>query len=326
MNRASLHSILETLSEAIPPEDGFVASRIDSDSQVRVGLGNSSIALLIPAIKESATEPDLRLENLSVTNFAECSVIDGETRIRGNFGIIECTSADAVIRNTFIDVLDWLLPIDREFTTSEAKSLFRRVIRLLSEPDAPARTSTLGLWGELLVMRMSNNVKVWSEAWHLTPRDRWDFNFSETRIEVKTSSAGRRHHFSLDQLLPPAGTKTLVISLITTASSSGPSIRELLEELALQVDTETRARLVEIAVASLGSSWSVGSQSRFDEFLAVDSIRVFSSAGIPQVSAPPSEVSEVRFVADLSDVDSLGDISFLAKIGADLSGRDSTVR
>ena len=324
MSRESLQSILQSLSETVPPEDGFVASRIDPESQVRIGRGSSSIALLVPTEQRSAAEPDLRLENLSVTHFAECSVIDGEARIKGCFGIIECTSPDPGIRNTFIEILDWLLPSDGEVTTTDAKNLFHRVIRLLSEPDAPARTSTLGLWGELFVMRTSTNAVAWSGAWHITPRDRWDFSFGKTRVEVKTSSSGRRHHFSLDQLVNAEGTETFVVSLITNSSSSGPSIRELLEELALQVDKETRARLIENAVASLGSSWSVGSQSRFDNFLAIDSMRVYSSLSVPQVSAPPPEVSEVRFVSDLSDVESLGAASILATIGAAQSGAEGS--
>lgn len=306
MSRQTLRELVEGLGAVDAPEDGFLATRIHPGSEVRVGRSRSSIAVLVPALTEAAAEPDLRLANLTVTNFAQCSVVDGSDRFTGSFGIIECTSHDHGIQSTFLDVVDWLLPDTGDVTTTEARDLFQRVIRLLSAPDTPARTSTLGLWGELFVIGISGNVDEWARGWHVTPRDRWDFAFRATRVEVKSSSGGRRHHFSLDQLQSPDGTETLVVSILTTASSSGPSIRELLQDLVVQVGPTTRPRLIETAVASLGSSWSSGSEARFDDSLAADSLRVYSSRGIPQVGAPPPEVSEVRFVVDLSDVDHLG--------------------
>lgn len=306
MTRKSLVDIVESLDPKDAPEGGFVASRISQDSQVRLGRGRSCIALLVPAVPESASEPDLRLENLRVTHFARCSVLDGSESLSGEFGIIECTSEDAGVRGTFLDVLEWLVPGSGDLTTPEAKELFGRVIRLLSPSDAPSRTSALGLWGELFIMGLSDDISAWARAWHITPRDRWDFAFRDERVEVKTSSGARRHHFSLDQLACPPGVETLVISLVTTPSSSGPTIRELLQRLVLQVDTEVRDRLIETAIASLGDSWTSGSESRFDDRLASDSVRVFASHRIPQVAPPPPEVSEVRFVVDLTDVEPTG--------------------
>lgn len=314
MTRMSLFDIVEALDPKDAPEGGFVASRISQDSQVRLGRSRSCLALLVPAVPESASEPDLRLENLSVTHFARCSVRDGSESLSGDFGIIECTSQDAAVRDTFLDVLEWLVPGSGDLTTSEAKELFGRVIRLLSPRDTPARTSTLGLWGELFIMGSSGDISAWARAWHITPRDRWDFAFPEKRVEVKTSSGARRHHFSLDQLACPPGAETLVISMVTTPSSSGPTIRELLQRLVLQVDTEARDRLIETAIASLGDSWKSGSESRFDDRLASDSVRVYASYQIPQVAPPPPEVSEVRFVVDLTDVEPTGDLASVRSI------------
>lgn len=305
MTRQPLRLLIRDLESEPSPSDGFVACRISATSSVRIGKSRESIALLVPVEREAVTEPDLRLEHLAVTNFARCSVTEGGRQLIGDFGIVECLTQDPDLQSTFLDVLDWLLPVEGDVTTTDARSLFRRVIRLLREPEKSPRTSALGLWGELLIVSMVGDAAAWAQGWHSSPGDRWDFSIDRLRIEVKTSTTARRHHFSLEQLAVPSGTRALVISVVTTPSSTGPSIRDLLERAALRLGPSDRATLVETAIASLGHAWGDGASSRFDEHLAVDSLRVYEGSSVPRLQDPPPEISEVRFVVDFSDLDYL---------------------
>ena len=59
----------------------------------------------------------------------------------------------------------------------------------------------------------------------LSLEDLYDFNEGNHRIEVKSAQGElRRHHFSLAQLLPPAGTTLAIVSVLVNRAGGGTSI------------------------------------------------------------------------------------------------------
>lgn len=273
---------------------------------MRLGRGPDSLALLVPSDPHQDPSPDLRLAHVSVRNHAECIVRDGDDEERGNFGIVECLTKDPDVLRTFLELIGWMMPSEGLLDLAAARDIFHRVVQLLREPTRAARTSELGLWGELFVLSRAEDPATLARAWHATPRERWDFVAGHLRVDVKTSSGSRRHHFSYEQLDVPDTVQMVVASLLTTASPTGPSIAELLREVSNQVPSPLRESMIEVAIRSLGDNWAEGSLARFDPDLAAASLRFFDSTEVPSVDTPPVELSEVRFVADLSDVEFLG--------------------
>ena len=90
-----------------------------------------------------------------------------------------------------------------------------RLIELFRAMTTPSRKSVQGLWAELFLIAQSRQPTILVDAWHMLPEDRYDFAMDDQRIEVKSFSGSlRQHHFSLEQLQPPEGVKTLIASML----------------------------------------------------------------------------------------------------------------
>lgn len=288
-------------------KDVFSVVRLTPGSTIRIGRRSNSIAILFPAIMESTLEPDLRLANLHVTNRTRCRIREsGNVRVL-DFAVVECVSPEKTVQATFIDVLEWLLPDDQEVSVDELREVVSTLVLLFSAGPRIARTSVIGLWGELFLMDHSLSIDALATAWHRSPMDRWDFSRPGLRVEVKTTVGARRHHFSLEQLMPPADVDLYVVSILTEESGSGTTLEEMLQRIALRIgSSELRSKVVSTALSSLGDSWQEGKRIGFDEELAAQTLRLLDGRDIPKVAIPPVEVTGVSFISDVEDVLDVG--------------------
>jgi Putative PD-(D/E)XK family member, (DUF4420) len=179
-----------------------------------------------------------------------------------------------------------------------------RLVELFRALERPPRASVLGFWGELFVMSCATDVVTMGRAWHLLPEERFDFSLGSQRLEVKAASGRRReHHFALEQLLPISGTQAIIASLLLERSSAGASISDLLESIraAARDDAELLLHIDRVVAGALGSAWRRAMDERFDDRLAASTLASFDPGTVPKpTSAPPPEVSDVHFRADLS--------------------------
>lgn len=301
MKRGWTRKLLEALPEPASG-DRFSAVRI-GESEVRLARRRGAVALLLPAAVDDL-QPDLRLANLTVSNRAQCRFTELDSQHVEDLAIVECTSADSRVQAAFLDLLEWLLPEEGTLPIDAVRSLSLALVQLFRSLEGAARTSALGLWGELWIIAGSSDVSAAASAWHAQARSRWDFSWEEARAEVKTTTGQREHHFSLEQLLAPQDTLVVVASIVTTELSSGPSIEELLSDIVQNLhDPELRSRTIEVCIASLGSGWQQGRGARFDASLAAQTLRFIDAEDVPKVGAVPAEVSAVSFVSDVEDVD-----------------------
>ena len=100
----------------------------------------------------------------------------------------------------------------------------RRLVRLFDR-NRSATGDALGLWGELLTILQVAEPAPLVDAWHAKVDARFDFATEGERLEVKTTGRSQRvHRFSLEQLLPVDGTRTRVVSIMTTQTTAGTSV------------------------------------------------------------------------------------------------------
>jgi hypothetical protein len=85
-------------------------------------------------------------------------------------------------------------------------------------------------------------------------------------------------------------------------SVGGVSLFDLVEEIDDRVaDTDAALRLLSTVGLILAGDWAEYASARFDDILAVSSVRFFETATIPCVSLPlPPGVRRVEFTADLA--------------------------
>lgn len=284
------------------PIPGFEQSRIAKD-------GAGAPALLIQA-KEEGSSPfvSISLEHLSVLHNVECVISHPSSPQEiGRFSVVRCVEGDKNLYLYFLRILESVVlslgpsPSQKEIT--RAINILVELFRVIEEP---ARKSVQGFWAELLVIARASDPVVLVAAWHTNVLDVYDFNAGNQRIEVKSASGRtRQHHFGLDQLQPPKGTKVLIASVLMEQAGAGVSLAELIAEVRshLNQHPELLVRLDQVIVATLGATWRRAFETRFDYELAKNSIRFYDANDVPKVeNSEPERISNVHFKSSLNGI------------------------
>jgi hypothetical protein len=253
----------------------------------------------------AATTPPIRLQNLSVSYAVPCAIAhpDGEEE-DGVFTIVRCSNSDPSLFPHFLRILSPIIAMLGAAPTAAAvRRAITGLVELFQALTAPAAKSVQGLWAELLIIRRAADPRSVASAWHGVPTERTDFLQGRERLEVKSGSRERVHHFSLAQLTPPAGARLVIASLFVEPVGGGLSLRSLVDEIRglLAPNSALLARFDAVLYATLGVGWSDAMEERFDLELATESLCFFDAADIPKVNGPISPaISDVRFTSNLS--------------------------
>lgn len=285
----------------------FAAAPVEERPRHRIAVDRHGLpALLIDVIDAEGTGPPLVLEHIRMQQGVDCRVTepDGSTESR-RLTIIRCTDDDPVTREYFLRVGGTVLEAIGDAPTSEIVSrTIERLVELFRALAVPPRKSVIGFWAELFVISRSHDPATLVRAWHQSPDERFDFGLGGERLEVKAAVGRvRRHHFSLEQLLPIPGVNVLIASLLVERSAAGPSLYELVESIRSHVAGDAAQVLhVDTVVAlTLGTAWRAAMDERFDASVTEENLAYFRPDVVPRPPGTmPPEVTEVRFVADLS--------------------------
>jgi Putative PD-(D/E)XK family member, (DUF4420) len=253
-----------------------------------------------------ALPPPIRLEHITVEHGLR-AMVHTETRTEeGFFSIVVLRATESAFENLFLRLAP-LIAADMGSTPEPeivARGL-RRLVEMFEALKQSSRGTTQGLWSELVVIDRAIDPTVFVPAWHTDPSDRCDFSSTSWRLDVK-SAAGRvrRHHFSLEQLLARKDSASWIASLFAEQASGGRSIADLLVSIQSKLPAaNSRVRLNEIALATLGAAWEQGLTARFDYELAVESLACFQAQDVPRVDENlPVGVSGVVFWSDISSL------------------------
>ena len=306
-------SLVELFARLQAPEvsrsDGncFMAIPLASSKIYRLGKDSTGApALLIQLPPNQATNGSpIRLRHLYVAHDVHCVIHRGLGAESGRFSVISCMEADRATENYFLRVIEALLPGLGENpdagSINQAVSSLVELFRALSNPPIKA---VRGLWAELLLLAESEDPGKLLDAWHTAPEDLYDFNEGNHRIEIKSVQGEvRRHHFSLRQLQPPAGTTLAVVSVYVNRAGGGTTINDLIDELRFFFSGSPHRllRLYKVITLTLGASWREAELEMFDRSAARQSLAFFRQSDIPMVSPDlPTGVTNVRFSSDLT--------------------------
>lgn len=258
---------------AAAPIEGFEEHRIGKDAE-------SNASFLIRSIDLEASEPvpPIVLEHLSVQHDVECRIthLDGSGEV-GRFTLVRCTDADPMLERHFLRVVGALVAeLGRAPRKRDVARSIQRLVSLFQAMSTTSRRTVQGLWAELLLIAGARDAARLVAAWHVRPDDRYDFSEAADRIEVK-SAVGRvrQHRFALSQVTSVPQTNVVVASVLVERAGAGVSVGDLFKEVRNQV--ADKAELVlhvdEVVLATLGSSWRVALEERFDRHLAESSLR-----------------------------------------------------
>ena len=237
--------------------------------------------------------------------------VDGDERDE-LLSVITCTSNDWQAQAYFLHVCGTILRIvGSNPALHDIVQVVKRLIELFRRLSRPASRSLNGLLGELFLIAASRDVRAAVTAWRNTSMDRFDFATGNVRLDVKASGERLRvHHLSAEQCQPPAGTVGLLASVFIEGSGGGQSLRELVAaiEVALGGNDDLILKIQETIAETLGESLPTAMSARFDDHLALESLRFYDLATVPAIRhGVPPEVSSVHFRSDLTQTDWLSE-------------------
>lgn len=307
----NLIKLFDTLS--IPENDTkvFNAIAIPEYPEFRIAIdfeGNAILLLSVTKRIKDISFKNFRLKYLQLEQNLECKISEnGASRLQ-TFTVITFRSLDRDFQGYFLKIAETLIrtigtnPTQQQVIDSLKR--FIEIFKLLT--DTPTNTVN-GLWAELFLIDNASIPQTLLEYWHSIPEEKFDFNAGTERIEVKSSSCfERKHLFSLDQLNPPLKTQVLIASMFLKQHNSGQSIQHIINSIIAKTNHqfETSYKLNQIVSRTLGSSLEQSIGIKFDYEIARKSLCLYRHQDVFKIEKQtvPNEVSEVKFISDLSTI------------------------
>jgi len=166
----------------------------------------------------------------------------------------------------------------------------------------------LGLWGELLLISIQNNKEKAITSWHMNAKDRIDFNSGSVKVEVKTTlSNDRKHVFKLNQLRNHYKENVIICSIMTVEIENGLSIRDLLQKIGDDINSNIKLKLEEKISSVLGNEILSLNFRCFDENTARESLRLYNSFELPAIEKDclSEDISKITFTSNLNNKSSI---------------------
>jgi hypothetical protein len=293
--------------------DLYMARELKTRPNFRVAKdsdGNPTL-LILPESSNSPAPPPLEIRYLSFRPRCVCRVrTENKSESVEILAVIKCTAIEPLLREYFLRTLNGLVAaLSNPPTEDELAELVSKLVELFRAMDYPPRTSLQGIWCELFLISRASRIRQAAAAWHADPKALYDFTAGKQRVEVKSSTGPHRiHEFRLEQLLPLQDTRVVVASFMLDETGGGLSIDGLWSEISAnpQITVELRERVSRILTLSLGRDWRNARHVAFDPDAALNKLRLYDVISVPKVdSNVPTEVSAVRFKAELTDVSAL---------------------
>ena len=309
--RADLSSLLQEIDIPIsdPGSDlRYFVKPIPSFDRHYFGLNGAGAPSLLLSANDRSHKAPIRLAAVEVSFSVPCNIdVVGDKTTSKTLTAITCTASDRILQGYFIRVCETLLHIVGAYPNlAQIADAVQRLVDLFQKLSGPPRRTIVGLFGELFVIYSAKSPAVAVQAWRSTTDDRFDFSIADVRLEVKASSTRQRaHDFSFEQCHPPTDSVGALVSLFAEASGGGLSLLDLIERIKQQLggDADLQLKLQETIAEALGRTASTAFSMRFDENVARSSLQIYELDSIPAIRGPlPSEVSQIRFRSDLSDV------------------------
>jgi hypothetical protein len=293
---------------APPLENGALNAELLPGSTVhRIAKDYEGRPCFVVSAKPDGRPPaPVDLQNLFFRPSIRCRIQEaGGPSTEGVFTLIAYTGKEAPVQSLFLRVMSDLLEgIGDECLCSEVSRRFDALVSLFSALTKPQRKAVQGLWAEMLIVSMASDPIALVRAWHSEPSDRYDFNYGHERLEVKSAYGSvRKHHFSLLQLTPPAGTVAVLASILIQRSGAGTTVQALWDRIRCLVSSDRDAvqHVDQVVADSLGAGLVAALDVAFDEEAASESLAFVRIADVPRIAAALHfAISEVHFAVDLS--------------------------
>lgn len=277
-------------------------------------------ALVVVAQKSSKPIPALKLSSLSVDYGVSYQLHKSDAVDQLRVSALRCLTVDPAIRNlfaTFCVALLGALPGDPSDADLERE--VDKWVALFWRLQAPARTTVIGLIGEVTILDNVEHLGDWVRAWHTSATDNLDFAFStpSLSVEVKATSGQQRvHELSLHQAIPPITHLHYFASVIVELREAGVRLGDVVDKLTEELTGTFESQLFWQALVEVcGSSLGEFLDARYMRDVARETLRFYEGEAVPKpiVQLPlPAGVSGLRFRSDFSSLEPIDSTEILS--------------
>jgi len=264
--------------------------------------------LLIQPASDTPNLPRFMLRHLEIDPACRCTVrLPSSPPEQFTATRIRCLATEPELTDFFFRTTATIIDsMPKPYTSEAICAGLDRVAELFRQLSGKPTRTLQGLWAELFLLSRATDMPKAASAWQTSPHALTDFSDRDESVEVKsTTGDSRRHHFKLAQLVPPAGHRWVVASLLLHEDPQGTSLQSLWERIedGLAATPHLRIHVASRIATALGESWRFSESYRVNEALAAADLRVFNVAEIPRLDSQPfPAISNVEFVVDLSGV------------------------
>ena len=234
MMNDDLYTLYQNTRTSDVEENSFRATKVNNEIPHRVGCSNEGFPMLFVECCDKEKVSDIKLSLFRVLFNRKCSLadIDNKTVTEKDFTIIQMISEDNDLIKYFFQVMSIVLKkLPAHPPVGLLKEEIAKVIEIFTLQKNLSRETVKGLWAELIVIERSSNPEYLIKAWHEDPEDRYDFNDSIDKIEVKSTSGDiRAHVFSLEQLWPNDSADLIIASVFAKTTGIGKTVFDLLHK------------------------------------------------------------------------------------------------
>lgn len=197
------------------------------------------------------------------------------------------------------EVLAEVVPAGCEL--SDVLALVVRFGVLFVDGEEASVESAVGLWGELWAIQRSMDPRRWIKAWHQSTSALLDFELEDCAVEVKTTlNEAALHHFRQRQIDTRLHDGWL-LSIRIYASASGLSIGDLLDAIAVRVESHSRAVVIDKSMRVLRGDLRALRGWKFE--LQAEGVAALAMTDVPRILGEQSPaLRSIAFEADLSEV------------------------
>lgn len=317
MKRNELYEKYLSIKEANLEEGFYRALPICDEMPHRIGCSEEGYPMFFIECSDETKTTDIKLALFKVLFNRKCSITNVQDKQSQTkmFALIQMNSDKAELQKYFFQVVFLILqklPVKPQINVLKAE--VSNVIQLFLAPAKFSEEVIRGLFAELLVIERSKNPEYLVRAWHVTPKDKYDFNDSIDKIEVKSTTGDSRSHlFSIEQLSPNADSKLLIASMFVNRTGIGKSVFDLEESISLRLSSlEDLIKLQDIVLKTIGAHEEVKNMF-FDYNMAVNTYKLYDYKDIPSIpiSSIPPQVSNVHFRSNISDISSIDENGYV---------------
>ena len=310
MENSGYKVFLELQLKDNTPNEYISVESVPFSDYHKIGISFEGFPIFFVKCNNDVKSIDINLELISVLFSQECNIKEEGGNSNDIYTIVLLKTLNKDLQQYFTDVFSIILQQIKQIPTeSELYSEVRKVIELFSSITKPPLKSIQGLWAELLVIERGLNPEYLINAWHISPTDKYDFNDSKDKLEVKSTAKSRRiHRFSIEQLNNNSGSDLLIASTFVIETGTGKSILNLRDIIVTKInDITLKLRLNEIIYKTVGNDYEKLGDIFFDYQLAIDSLSYYKVIDIPNININliPTQVSNVTFDSDLTNVQNI---------------------